>query len=214
MKFYLTKTPRIIKKLFSRYTWCFSSVKKEIYLTFDDGPIPIVTEFVLDQLKQYNAKATFFCIGDNITKHPLVYNQILKEGHSIGNHTYNHLNGWKYTLKNYILNIKKTQGIIENHSKGKVFTKLFRPPYGKIKHSQATELINKGYKIVMWDVLSADFDKNISKEKCLENVLKNTYNGSIIVFHDSIKAKEKLYYALPKFLEKYTRKGYTFKAIY
>ncbi|WP_435261325.1 polysaccharide deacetylase family protein [Tenacibaculum sp. nBUS_03] len=214
MKFYITKTPRIIKKLFSRYTWCFSSNKKEIYLTFDDGPIPIVTEFVLDQLKQYNAKATFFCIGDNITKHPLIYKQILKEGHSIGNHTYNHLNGWKHTLKNYVLNIKKTQEIIEKQGKEKLLTKLFRPPYGKIKHSQATELINKGYKIVMWDVLSADFDKKISKEKCLENVLNNTFNGSIIVFHDSIKAKEKLYYTLPKVLEEYTRKGYIFKAIY
>lgn len=213
MKFYTIKTPRIIKKLFSRYTWCFSSTKKEIYLTFDDGPIPVVTEFVLNQLKIYNAKATFFCIGDNIRKHPLIFNQILKEGHIIGNHTFNHLNGWEHPLKDYIINTKKAEEIIQKYNKEKVTTRLFRPPYGKIKRSQATELINKGYKIIMWDVLSADFDKKISREKCLENVLKNINNGSIVVFHDSIKAKENLYYTIPKILEEFTRKGYVFKAI-
>lgn len=216
MRLYFTKTPRILKRLFSRYTWCFASDKKEIYLTFDDGPIPEVTEFVLDQLKSYNTKATFFCIGDNIKKHPTIFSRIINEGHSIGNHTFNHLNSWKTNNANYIDNTKLCENIILNEFEklGKLKTqKLFRPPYGKLKKSQSVELIKKGYTIIMWDVLSADFDTSITKEKCLENVLKNTKKGSIIVFHDSIKASEKLYYALPKILEEFTRKGYTFKAI-
>lgn len=216
MRFYFTKTPRILKLLFSRYTWCFASNKKEIYLTFDDGPIPEVTEFVLSQLKKHNAKATFFCIGDNIKKHPTIFHQIINDGHSVGNHTFNHLNGWKTNNASYIENTELCENIILNQFKKpeklKV-VKLFRPPYGKLKKSQSIQLIKKRYKIIMWDVLSADFDTSITKEKCLKNVLKNTKNGSIIVFHDSIKASEKLYYTLPKVLEEFTKKGYRFKAI-
>ncbi|CAM1367540.1 polysaccharide deacetylase family protein [Tenacibaculum xiamenense] len=211
MRFYLIKTPRIIKKIFSRYTWCFSSNNPEVYLTFDDGPIPEVTEFVLEQLKKHNAKATFFCIGDNIQKHPSIFKEIIGNGHSIGNHTFNHLNGWKTTSKDYITNTLKTEELINKfHSKN---TKLFRPPYGKIKHSQTSLLLKKGYKVIMWDVLSADFDARTTKEQCAQNVLKKTKNGSIIVFHDSIKAREKLYYALPIVLEKLSKKGYSFVAM-
>lgn len=208
MRLYFIKTPRILKRLFTKYTWSFFSDRKEIFLTFDDGPIPEVTEFVLDQLQQFNAKATFFCIGDNIRKHPAVFNRIITEEHSVGNHTFNHLNGWKNSNTTYIENINKCESLLTHQT-----AKLFRPPYGKIKRTQAKKLIAKGYKIIMWDVLSADFDKTISKEKCLQNVLKNTQNGSIVVFHDSIKASEKLYYALPKMLQEFSERGYEFKAI-
>ncbi len=211
MRFYLIKTPRIIKKLFSRYTWCFSSNKPEVYLTFDDGPIPEVTEFVLNELKKHQAKATFFCIGDNIRKHPSIFKELLKNGHSIGNHTFNHLNGWKTKSNDYLSNILQTETLIHKfHNKS---AKLFRPPYGKIKRSQADLLLKKGYKIIMWDILSADFDVHASKEQCARNVLQKVKNGSIIVFHDSIKAKEKLYYALPIVLENLSNKGYKFKGI-
>ncbi|WP_299005355.1 polysaccharide deacetylase family protein [uncultured Tenacibaculum sp.] len=208
MRFYFIKTPRILKRLFAKYTWSFFSTQKEIFLTFDDGPISEVTEFVLDQLQQFNAKATFFCIGDNIRKHPTVFSRIINEGHSVGNHTFNHLNGWKNSNTTYINNINKCENLL-SHQK----TKLFRPPYGKIKRKQAKQLLANGYKIIMWDVLSADFDPTITKEKCLQNVLRNVENGSIIVFHDSIKANDKLYYALPKVLEEFSLQGYKFKAI-
>ncbi|MGB1041865.1 MAG: polysaccharide deacetylase family protein [Tenacibaculum sp.] len=215
MKLYFTKTPGILKKFFHKYTWCFTSHKKEIYLTFDDGPIPEVTDFVLDVLKKHNAKATFFCIGDNIKKHPAIFNRIIKEKHAIGNHTFNHLNGWKTNKATYLNNVLLCEtAILNTIDTSQNTSKLFRPPYGKIKKSQAKELLKKEYKIIMWDVLSADFDTTITKEKCLQNVLKNTTNGSIVVFHDSLKAKEKLVYALPKFLEAFTKKGYQFKAIY
>lgn len=208
MRLYFIKTPRILKQLFAKYTWSFFTNKKEIYLTFDDGPIPQVTEFVLDQLHNFNAKATFFCIGDNIRKHPAVFSKIVNEGHSAGNHTFNHLNGWKNSNTAYIENISKCESLL-THQK----TKLFRPPYGKIKRKQAKQLLASGYKIIMWDVLSADFDSSITKEKCLQNVLENAQNGSIIVFHDSIKASDKLYYALPKVLKEFSQRGYDFKAI-
>ena len=193
MRLYFIKTPRILKQLFAKYTWSFFTNKKEIYLTFDDGPIPQVTEFVLDQLHNFNAKATFFCIGDNIRKHPAVFSRIVNEGHSVGNHTFNHLNGWKSSNTVYIENTSKCESLLPDQK-----TKLFRPPYGKIKRKQAKQLLASDYKIIMWDVLSADFNSSITKEKCLQNVLENAQNGSIIVFHDSIKASDKLYYALPK----------------
>lgn len=208
MRLYFIKTPRILKQLFAKYTWCFFTNKKEIYLTFDDGPIPQVTEFVLDQLHNFNAKATFFCIGDNIRKHPAVFSRIVNEGHSVGNHTFNHLNGWKSSNTAYIENISKCENLLPDQK-----TKLFRPPYGKIKRKQAKQLLASDYKIIMWDVLSADFNSSITKEKCLQNVLENAQNGSIIVFHDSIKASDKLYYALPKVLKEFSQRGYDFKAI-
>ncbi|WP_299156444.1 polysaccharide deacetylase family protein [uncultured Tenacibaculum sp.] len=216
MRLYFIKTPHILKKLFPKYTWCFPSVEKEIYLTFDDGPIPVVTEFVLDELQKYKAKATFFCIGDNIKKHSSIFSRIVKEGHSIGNHTFNHLNGWKTTNKNYRENIELCEKIILKEAvKLEEFkeVKLFRPPYGKIKGKQGKELLKKGYKVIMWDVLSADFDATVTKEKCLSNVVDNAEKGSVIIFHDSIKASRSLYYVLPKILEEYTKKGYKFKAI-
>lgn len=200
-------------RIFSKYTWRFSAYKKEIYLTFDDGPTPEVTDFVLDELKKYRAKATFFCIGKNIKKHPSIFKQIILDGHSIGNHTNNHLNGWKTKTIDYVNNSLATKQNINEISNLKITENLFRPPYGKIKRKQAKHLIDKGYKIIMWSVLSGDFDTNLSKEKCLENVLKNSSNGSIIVFHDSTKANEKLTYVLPKVLAYFSKKGFKFKAI-
>jgi peptidoglycan-N-acetylglucosamine deacetylase len=212
MKLYLTKTPRIIQKIYKNYTWRFSRSKKEIFLTFDDGPTPEITDWVLDTLKEYNAKATFFCIGKNIKEHPDIYTKITLEKHAIGNHTQNHLNGFEHTVNGYLENVLEVEKTLKLLNAEPLKLNLFRPPYGRMKRKQAQKIRSLGYKIIMWDVLSADFD-TISKEKCLKNVLKSTKNGSIIVFHDSVKAAEKLHYALPKILAHFSQKGYQFKAI-
>lgn len=200
------KTTWFIKKLFSNYVWNIPNNENKVYLTFDDGPTPEITQWTLNLLKEYNAKATFFCIGDNIQKYPEIYKKIIAEEHSIGNHTFNHLNGWKTATKDYIENTLLCQSQFTIHKPQ--FINLFRPPYGKIKPSQSKILRKLGFKIIMWDVISYDFDKEVSKEKCLENVLKNVTTGSIIVFHDSKKAFRNLEYALPRTLEFLKQKGY------
>jgi len=214
---YFVKTPNIIRAYFKDYIWSVNTNKKEIYLTFDDGPTPEVTLFVLDVLKKHHAKATFFCIGKNIENHSEIFQQIIDANHTIGNHSHNHLNGWKVPRNLYFDNVEKCQSIIRNHNSSKIkrlkTTKLFRPPYGKIKRLQAKALLKLGYKIIMWTVLSGDFDLNIPKEKCLEHVIKHTNNGSIIVFHDSKKAFNHLKFTLPKVLEYFSKKGYEFKAL-
>lgn len=207
MKSYLTKTPGLVKVLFKNWIWSFSSKEKVIYLTFDDGPTPEITNWTLDQLQQYNAKATFFCIGKNIEAYPQIYQNILAQNHAVGNHTNNHLNGFKTKTSTYVKNLKFCETNASQTSK------LFRPPYGKLKFSQAKKIRKKGYKIIMWDVLSADFDASITQEKCLENVLNHGSNGSIVIFHDSLKAEKNMKFALPKVLEYYQDKGYLFKAI-
>ncbi|WP_088323945.1 polysaccharide deacetylase family protein [Polaribacter tangerinus] len=211
MKTYLIKTPSIISRIYSKYIWRFSTNKKDVYLTFDDGPTPEITPFVLDILKKYNAKATFFCIGKNIEKHPNLFKRIVDEGHSVGNHTQHHKNGWKTSVKSYIREVEMCDTIIHKFTVSD--KKLFRPPYGKITNKKAKEIIKRGYKIVMWTVLSADFDSKVSKENCLQNVLKNTKKGNIIVFHDSLKASEKLKYVLPQIMKDFTLQKLTFKAI-
>lgn len=198
MKLYWTKTNWIIKKIFSNYIWDVSTTGNTVYLTFDDGPIADVTEWVLEQLKTHEIKATFFCIGDNVEKNPKIFKKIIAEGHTVGNHTFNHLNGWKTSTEQYINNTKQAQEAIKTHSNQNPI--LFRPPYGTIKKSQSKELKKLGFKIIMWDVLSADFDATISQEQCLSNVLSNVKAGSIIVFHDSIKAHKNLHYVLPRTL--------------
>jgi peptidoglycan/xylan/chitin deacetylase (PgdA/CDA1 family) len=219
MKPYFIKTPNWIRKLYSNFIWSFTNSKKEIYLTFDDGPTPEITEWVLEILRKFNAKATFFCIGKNIKNHPEIFKKIIKEGHSIGNHTHNHLNGWKINNARYIENILETNNMISTlsmDSQGFFNHKnlnLFRPPYGKIKRRQSKELIKRGFKIIMWDVLSADFDQSITKEKCLKNVVDAVENGSIIIFHDSVKAEINMKYTLPKILELFDQKGFEFKTI-
>lgn len=200
------KTNRLVKWIFSNYVWDIPDHGQKVFLTFDDGPTPEITEWTLEQLKKYNAKATFFCIGNNIEKHPNIFEKVIHDGHAIGNHTFNHLKGWKTPVKEYLQNIELCQSKITNHKSQ--ITNLFRPPYGKIKPSQSKILRSLGYKIIMWDIISYDFDANTSKEKCLDNVLKNVRPGSIIVFHDSVKAERNLKYALPKTLEFLKEKGF------
>jgi len=200
MKFYWIKTNWIIKKIFSNYTWDVSNTGNTVYLTFDDGPIPEITTWVLEELKKFDLKATFFCIGKNIDKYPEIFKKVISEGHAIGNHTFNHLNGWKTPTEIYIENIKLCEEVIEKTTNYNSRSKLFRPPYGKLKTAQARAIEKLGYEIIMWDVLSADFDTTLSKEQCLDNVLSNVKPGSIIVFHDSVKAFKNLQYVLPKTL--------------
>ncbi len=177
------------------------SLQKKIYLTFDDGPIPVITPWVLDLLKDENIKATFFCVGENAKEYPEIYQRILDEQHAVGNHTYNHLNGWNMHSNKYLENIEKCAEFVHSN--------LFRPPYGRIKKSQISKL-KSHYSIIMWDVLTGDYDRKTSPEKCLENAIKNTRNGSIIVFHDSVKAYKNLRFALPQFIAHAKEKGFEF----
>ncbi|MCG9791543.1 polysaccharide deacetylase family protein [Flavobacterium algicola] len=203
MSFYWVKTNSIIKKIFSKYVWDIPNDRKQIYLTFDDGPTPEITSWVLDQLKAHNAKATFFCIGKNIEAQPDLFRKIIHNKHAIGNHTNNHLNGWSTTTENYLENVAECAQIIKKQQieDSNLPSTLFRPPYGKVTTKQINALKGQGYKIIMWDVLSADFDVTITKEKCLDNVISNIQPGSIIVFHDSVKAFPNLKYTLPKVLD-------------
>ena len=204
---YLVKTPLLLKSLYPKLLWDAGDNRRSIFVTFDDGPIPIVTPFVLNILKQYNAKATFFCIGDNVRKHPEIFEQLKNEGHAVGNHTFNHLNGWHTGDQIYLDNFLQADELIGS--------KLFRPPYGRIKRLQVKLLqqAKPGIKIVMWNVLSADFDATISPEKCLDNVIKNVKGGEIVLFHDSLKAKERMEYALPRALEYWQKKGFEFRGV-
>ncbi len=194
----------LLDALTKNLVWSIKTTKKEVFLTFDDGPIPEVTPWVLETLKQYDAKATFFCVGDNVKKHPDIYRMIVDQGHKVGNHTMNHLNGWTNFNKTYFENIEKCNALIHSN--------LFRPPYGKIKPSQISHLKND-YRIIMWDVLTKDYDADVTGEYCFEKVKKNCKPGSIIVFHDSIKAEKRLRKALPKSLEYLKQEGYTFSSI-
>ena len=205
--FYTIKTPEWVKKLFGGSTWEMPKTGKTIYLTFDDGPHPLITPFVLDELKKYDARATFFCIGKNVEDNPVVYTRILEEGHAVGNHTYNHLDGWKTGSAKYLADILKAKKYIDSD--------LFRPPYGRITRKQRKDLLvlERPLKIIMWSVLSGDFDKRITPEQCCANVIKNTENGSVVVFHDSEKAMERMRYSLPIILQHFFDKGYSFKKI-
>ncbi len=173
-----------------------------MYITFDDGPIPEITPWVLETLKKFNAKATFFCVGDNVNKNPTVFQQVLADGHAIGNHTFSHINGWNSDNIPYFHDVRHCAKLVKST--------LFRPPYGRLTPKQ-TQFLTRHYDIVMWDVLSGDFDQNISKEDCLRNVISAAKRGSIIVFHDSLKAAERMMYALPRVLEYFAAKGYRFE---
>jgi len=212
-----------MKKTFTKYVWDIPNTEKKVYLTFDDGPTPEITEWVLNQLNQYGAKATFFCVGENIQKFPDIFRLILSNGHVVGNHTFNHFKGWKKRTSNYIRNVDLCEeAIIQNsifendsstHDSLSSTKKLFRPPYGKIRSSQANILLKKNYTLIMWDVLSADFDHGISPEKCLENVTSNIQPGSIVVFHDGFKAFRNLEFVLPKVLTFLKEKDYVCEVI-
>ena len=193
--------------------WSMPGDEKVIYLTFDDGPVPGPTEFVLDQLQSASALATFFCIGDNVRKHPGVFRRILAEGHAVGNHTFNHLKGWNYSVDEYLTNVQMcTDVMLATAPEGFLAEKLlFRPPYGRITRRQIKALHARN--IVMWDVLTQDYDAGLSAEKCLTNSIAATRPGSIVVFHDSLKAEQKLTYVLPKLIDHFAGKNFVFKSL-
>lgn len=197
-----------MRAIYPDFIWKIPEKDKVIYLTFDDGPIPEVTEFVLEQLDLFQAKATFFCIGNNIEKNPGIFSKLVEKQHGIGNHTFNHLRGWNTEKDEYLENFSKCHELISSQS-GIAAPQLFRPPYGRIKKSQAREII-KSHQIVMWDVLTGDFSRELSPETILRKSIKYTENGSIVLFHDSIKASPNMSFALPRFLEHFSEKGYQF----
>jgi peptidoglycan-N-acetylglucosamine deacetylase len=205
---YLTQTPKLLRSLapsVCEWEMPVSAEQPAVYLTFDDGPFPLATLFALDQLEKYGAKATFFCIGKNVVEHPEIYERILSEGHAVGNHTHNHLKGWKTKTKDYLENTVQASKYI--HSK------LFRPPYGRISRGQAGKLHEMGYRIIMWTLLSGDFDIKLDKKRCLENVVFNLKPGDIVVFHDSQKAWDRMAYVLPRVLEHCKKNKWAVKAL-
>lgn len=205
---YFIKTPWLVKKMFNAYTWNYPRDERSVYLTFDDGPHPDITPWVLEELQKYHAYATFFCIGKNVERYKGIYESILNIGHATGNHTFNHINGWKTSNEEYLADVIKASQLINSN--------LFRPPYGKLRLKQArnlSEAFKNKISIIMWDTLSGDFDKNYSVDECIENVIKNVENGSIIVFHDSEKAYANLKHSLPKVLQFLSKEGYKFKKI-
>lgn len=207
---YFVQPSYLIKQLYPGAIWRMDKEENKIYLTFDDGPVPGVTDWILDLLKESNIKATFFCVGVNVEKNPELFQRIIDEKHSIGNHTYDHLNGWKSDKDEYLKNVDLCEKTFKKHSINN--SRLFRPPYGKLKQSHISYL-KSHYSIIMWDVLSGDYDAKTSPEKCLENLTVHVRNGSIIVFHDSYKAEAKLKYALPLFIKYAVEKGYSFEML-
>ncbi len=186
-------------------TWKVKTYDKTVFLTFDDGPHPEITQWVLQQLDTYNAKATFFCVGDNVAKHPETYQQILANGHATGNHTYNHLSGWSHSQNAYFNNIEACAKLVKSN--------LFRPPYGRIVPWQINKLTAKGYKIIMWDILTRDYDKEVNIQHAINTTVNSAKPGSIIVFHDSVKAQAQLQQLLPVILQQLSQKGFQFKAL-
>jgi peptidoglycan-N-acetylglucosamine deacetylase len=206
------KTPSLIKKFSGHLIWDVKTVEKGIYLTFDDGPIPKLTDFILNQLEHYDAKATFFCVGDNIRKYPEIFRKVLEKGHNIGNHTFNHLKKWNTNLYAYLENTDKCRQIIEANLPGHPGKQLFRPPHGQLSPAAIKELKDH-YKIIMWDVLTYDFDASHTAQQSLAKSIMHTQPGSIVVFHDNVKAEEKLKYILPRYLEHFAALGFKFKKL-
>ncbi len=206
----LHQIPLWFQHFFPDYTWQKNTLEKEIYLTFDDGPIPEITEWVLAILNDFGIKATFFVVGENVLQHPQILKKIVSDGHSIGNHTCHHVKGWDTPTQFYVDNVEKCSNIIKENT-GNMPT-LFRPPYGRIKPAQA-KLLCSQYELIMWSTLTVDYDKNLRKDKCLNNSIKATLPGSIVVFHDSIKAEKNLKYVLPKYIAHFLSLGYSFKAL-
>jgi peptidoglycan-N-acetylglucosamine deacetylase len=202
---YFLKPPTLLKQLTQNWlTWELPPVGKKLYLTFDDGPVPEVTPEVLQILKQFNAKATFFCVGENVSKHPDLFAQLQAEGHAVGNHTYTHMQAWKTPAGKYLRNVEECRKLFDS--------RLFRPPHGQLTPWLIHQL-RKDYLIVMWTVLTGDYDVRFSPAQCLDNAIKHTKPGSIVVFHDSIKAKKNMLYALPLFLEHFKSRGFEFETL-
>ena len=193
--------PRLLRPLWGKVVWRKDPSKKVIYLTFDDGPVPEVTPLVLDLLDEHNIKATFFCVGENVQKHPDTFAQVMSRGHKVGNHTFNHLKGFSVKDEEYYDNIDKAAELIDS--------KLFRPPYGRVTGKQMKKLRDR-YAIIMWDVITHDYNKNLSPETIMRTIKRYSRNGSLVVFHDSIKAKENVLAVLPLAIEYWKSKGYTF----
>ena len=200
----LIQPKSVLKKIYPKATWNFNRTEKNIYLTFDDGPIPGVTEWILDELKKYNAKATFFCIGTNILKNEKIFDRIKQEEHEVANHTMFHSKGLGCGVTEYLKEVNDCEKYLGNQ--------IFRPPYGQMKLGQYKAILNAGYKIIMWDVITYDYEK-ITPEKCLANVINNTKNGSVVLFHDNEKAERNVKYALPLVLDHFSKEGFSFKAI-
>lgn len=199
------KSNIIFKTVYPKFIWDLPAQKPTIYLTFDDGPIPEITEFVLEELNKYNAKATFFCIGENIVKNKSIFDEIVLNGHSIGNHTMTHCNGWNTDYEVYIKNFSNCEQVLPKNN-------LFRPPYGKISKKQAKYILNT-HKIIMWDVIAGDFLQDLKPEICLKKCINYTESGTVIVFHDSLKAAKNMQYVLPKYLAHFHELGFSFEPI-
>lgn len=204
MKF-LVKPPVVLRMLTQKWlTWNMPAEGQKIYLTFDDGPVPEITPQVLGILASYNAKATFFCVGENVQKYPHLFAEVKAAGHAVGNHTFNHLQAWKTPADDYLRNVDKCRQILNS--------RLFRPPHGQLTPWLVHEL-SPHFKIILWSVLSGDFDQKLSPGRCAENAISNTKPGSIVVFHDSLKASENMFYALPAFLDHFTARGAEFASL-
>jgi len=201
----LYSAPFWIRTLYPKsLTWRIKTSLPEIFLTFDDGPIPEVTPLVINILKKYNVKATFFCVGENVQKYPEVFKLLIEDGHAIGNHTYHHVKAWKTDYKSYLSEVEECNKLVNSN--------LFRPPHGQITRKIAKTL-SKDYRIIMWSALTGDYAKKLSGDQCLVNAIKNTRPGSIIVFHDSLKARERMEYALPLYIQYCMKQGYSFATL-
>jgi len=201
---YFVKTPKIARAFNKKAIWSIPNNDRKIFLTFDDGPTSSITNETLDILKEHTIKATFFCLGKQVENHPELFQRIIDEGHTVGNHSYSHLKGWTTSNQQYLEDVRKGAAIIESH--------LFRPPYGKIKRFQVNSL-SPETKIILWDVLPGDFSPNNNVEKIVSNTLNSVESGSIIVLHDNNKCGNKMLQALPIIIKKLKEKKYKFSAI-